>query len=388
MKRKICIITGARAEYGLLMPLMEEIKNSEDLRLQIIVTGMHLSPEFGLTYKDIEKDGFFINKKVEMILSADSPSAISKSIGLGVICFADSLEELQPDIVVLLGDRFEVLAAAIASNVARIPIAHLMGGETTVGAIDEAIRHSITKMSYWHFVAAKQYRDRVIQLGEDPNRVFLVGGMGVDRINKTKLLNKKELESAIQFTFGSRNLLVTFHPVTLEKRSSKEQFNELLLALDSLKETNIIFTSPNADTDGRIIISMIDEFVSKHPDNSIGFTSLGHLNYLSALQFVDGVVGNSSSGLAEAPSFRIGTINIGERQSGRLKAKSVIDCSPLKKSIIQAVEKLYSEEYKNRLKKVINPYGNGHGSEGILEVLQSVNIPSNTMKFFYDLNRT
>jgi len=385
MKRKICIITGTRAEYGLIMPLMNEINKSHDLLLQLIVTGMHLSPEFGLTYREIEKDGFIINKKIEMILSADTPSSISKSVGLGIICFADTLEELQPDIVVLFGDRFEMLAAAIASNFAKIPIAHLMGGESTVGSIDESIRHSITKMSYWHFVATKQYRKRVIQLGENPNRVFMVGGMGVDRIMRTNLLKKKNFRNAINFTLGKNNLLVTFHPVTLGKDSSREQFNELLLALDSLKETNIIFTYSNADTDGRIINSMIDDFVTKHADNAIGFISMGHRNYLSALQFVDGVVGNSSSGLAEAPSFRIGTINIGERQSGRLKAESVIDCKPLKRSIMLAMKKLYSVEFQKKLKKVVNPYDNGSALEKIFEVLRSKNIPSNTMKSFYDL---
>jgi GDP/UDP-N,N'-diacetylbacillosamine 2-epimerase (hydrolysing) len=365
--------------------LMKGIQKADDLELQLVVTGMHLSPEFGLTFREIEKDGFKINKKVEMILSADTPSAIAKSTGLGIIGFADALAELQPDIMVVIGDRFEIIAAALAATFARIPIAHIHGGETTTGAFDEAIRHSITKMSYLHFVAAEEYRKRVIQLGEEPDRVFLVGGLGVDSIVKADLIDKEKLEERLGFNFGHKNLLVTYHPVTLENKTAEVQFGELLAALETLENTYIIFTEPNADTDGRIISKMINKFVSRHSESSIAFTSMGQMNYLSSLQFVDAIVGNSSSGLTEAPSFKIGTINIGDRQKGRLKADSVIDCEPLKKSILCGIQKLYSEDFQHILKSVINPYGKGHASERILEILRTFEIPKEPKKAFNDL---
>ena len=384
-KRKICVVTGTRAEYGLLCWLMKSIEDNPKLELQIIATGMHLSPEFGLTYKEIEKDGFRIDKKVEMLLSADTPIAISKSTGLAMIGFADAFAELTPDIVIALGDRYEILAASIAAMFARIPIGHIHGGESTAGAFDEAIRHSITKMSWWHFTAAEEYQKRVIQLGEDPSRVFSVGGLGVDGIKKSKLLSIKELSNNIDFEFGTKNLLVTYHPVTLEKESPKKHFHALLDVLDSLKDTKIIFTVPNADTDGRIIIEMIDDFVFRHKDISISFKSMGHLNYLSTLQFVDGIVGNSSSGLAEAPTLKIGTINIGDRQKGRLRAKSVIDCNPDQKSIAMAIEKLYSKDYQDEVKMVQNPYGDGNATEKIISVLTTCAISEDLKKEFYDL---
>ena len=342
MLKKICVITGSRAEYGLLYWLMKGIQEVPEFELQIIVTGMHLSPEFGQTYKEIVKDGFHIYKKVEMLLSGDTPSAITKSTGLGMIGFADAFADLKPDLVLVLGDRFEILAASIAALYARIPIAHIHGGETTTGAFDEAIRHSITKLAWWHFVAAKEYYKRVIQLGEDPERIFDVGGLGVDAIRKAKLLSQKELIKDTGIKFDKKNLLITYHPVTLEKQSSQKHFQSLLDVLNDLKDVYLIFTMPNADLDGRIIKKMIDAFVTNNRERSISFTSMGHLNYLSTIQFVDGVVGNSSSGLMEAPTFKIGTINIGERQSGRLKAESVIDCKPLKRSIMLALRKLYS----------------------------------------------
>jgi len=384
-KQKICVVTGTRAEYGLLYWLMKSIEDDPNLELQVIATGMHLSPEFGNTYKEIEKDGFRINKKVEMILSADTPSAIAKSTGLGMIGFADALEELKPDILILLGDRFELLAAAFAAVVARIPIGHIHGGETTIGAFDESIRHSITKMSWWHFVAADEYEKRVIQLGEDPERVFNVGGMGVDAIRKTKLLSKKELMGKIDINFGSKNLLITYHPVTLEKQTSRKHFQSLLDVLDELKDVYLIITMPNADSDGRIIKQMIDEFVSCNEQRSISFTSMGHIKYLSTLQFVDGVVGNSSSGLVEAPTFKIGTINIGDRQKGRLKADSVIDCQPTKDSIQKAIATLYSEDFQDILPMVKNPYGKGDAIEKIMQVLQNISNPKELKKEFYDL---
>ena len=363
---------------------MKEIQFTPEFELQIIATGMHLSPEFGLTYQEIEKDGFKINKKIEIILSADTPSAISKSTGLGIIGFSDAFIDLEPDIVIFLGDRYELLAASTAALFHRITIGHIHGGETTLGAFDEAIRHSITKMAWYHFVAAEEYQKRVVQLGEDPARVFNVGGLGVDTIKKAKLLSKKELTEKTGIQFGKKNLLVTYHPVTLEINSSQKQFQVLLEILDELKDIQLIFTMPNSDTNGRIIKSMIDDFVSNHGDQSIAFTSMGHLNYLSTMQFVDGVVGNSSSGLAEAPTFKIGTINIGDRQKGRLKANSVIDCYPEKMSIIAAMEKLYSKEFQAKLKTVKNPYGDGEASNRIIEIISNEKLPKEIKKRFYD----
>jgi len=385
MKRKICVVTGSRAEYGLLYWLMKGVEETDELELQIIVTGMHLSPEFGATYKEIEEDGFKIDKRVEMILSADTPSAIAKSTGLGMIGFADALAELEPDILLVLGDRFELLAAAFAALVARIPVGHIHGGETTIGAFDEAIRHSITKMSWWHFVAADEYRRRVIQLGEDPGRVLLVGGLGVDSIIKSDLLSRQKLEKEVGFKFGKKNLMVTFHPVTLEKESSEKEFSELLAALDTLEDTHFIFTAPNADSDGRVIKTMVDDFVLRHPYSSISFASMGRIRYLSALQFVDSVVGNSSSGLTEAPTFKIGTVNIGDRQTGRLKAESVIDCRPIRGSILKAIKRQYSEQFQGILKSVKNPYGEGNASGKILKILQSTKIPVEPKKTFHDI---
>jgi len=383
-KRKICVVTGTRAEYGLLFWLMKEIEADSNLELQIIVTGMHLSPEFGLTYKEIEKD-FTITKKIEMLLSSDTSIGISKSMGLAQISFAEAYEELKPDIVVVLGDRYEIFSTVSAAMIARIPIAHLHGGETTEGAFDESIRHSITKMSHLHFTAAEEYKYRVIQLGEQPNRVFNVGGMGIENIKRLKLLSKEELEESIDFKLNNKNLLVTFHPVTLENSTASSQFQELLDTIDELENTNIIFTKANSDTDGRVINQMIDEYVGKNSHKSVGFTSLGQLRYLSALQFVDAMVGNSSSGLAEAPSFKIGTINIGDRQKGRLKATSVIDCEPDQKSIERAFEKLYSNEFQKCLKNVQNPYGDGCASLKIIKEIKKTELSNILKKSFFDV---
>ena len=382
--KKICVVTGTRAEYGLLYWLLKEIEADKELQLQVIVTGMHLSPEFGLTYKEIEKE-FKINKKIEMLLSSDTSVGISKSMGLAQISFAESYDELKPDIVVVLGDRYEIFSATSAAMIARIPIAHIHGGEKTEGAFDESIRHSITKMSHLHFTATEEYKNRVIQLGEHPSRVFNVGGMGIENIKRLKLLSKDEFEKSIEFKLNSKNILVTFHPVTLENSTAKEQFQQLLDAIDELEDTNIIFTKANSDTDGRVINQMIDEYVTKNSHKSIVFTSLGQLRYLSALQYVDAVVGNSSSGLAEAPSFKIGTINIGDRQKGRIKASSVIDCEPNKDSILKSFEKLYSKEFQETLKTTINPYGDGYASKKIVEILKNVNLKNILKKSFYDL---
>jgi GDP/UDP-N,N'-diacetylbacillosamine 2-epimerase (hydrolysing) len=384
MSRKICVVTGTRADYGCLRWVMEGIRKTAGLRLQLIATGMHLSPEFGLTYREIEKDGFHIDRRVEMLLSSDSPTALSKSMGLGLIGFGEVLEEQKPDLMLVLGDRFEIFSAVAAAMVARIPVAHLHGGEATEGLIDEAIRHSITKMSHLHFVAAEEYRKRVIQLGEHPDRVFLVGGMGVDAIKKLKLLDRTALEESLGFQLAPRNLLVTFHPTTLENLTSGQQMTELLAALELLSDTHLIFTMPNADTDGRVLFEMVERFVADHA-NARAFTSLGQLRYLSCMRHVDGVVGNSSSGLAEAPSFAKGTINIGDRQRGRLKAGSVIDCAPERAAIAAALAQMYSPAFKEKLGSVRNPYGDGGASERVVETLAKISLDGILKKSFYNL---
>ncbi|WPC68111.1 UDP-N-acetylglucosamine 2-epimerase [Rhodoferax ferrireducens] len=384
MSRKICVITGTRAEYGLLRWVMQGIKDDPELTLQVIATGMHLSPEFGLTYREIEKDGFKIDRKVEVLTSSDTPVGIAKSMGLGLIGFADALNELNPDLIVVLGDRFEIFAAAAAALVARVPVAHLHGGETTEGAFDEALRHSITKMSHLHFVAAEEYRQRVIQLGEQPERVFLVGGLGIDNIRRLKLLDRAELEASIDFQIGAKNLLITFHPVTLETSTAEDQMAELLAALAELKDTQLIFTMPNADTDGRTLIKMVQQFVAQHP-NARAYTSLGQLRYLSCVAQVDGVVGNSSSGLAEVPSFKKGTINIGDRQRGRLCATSVINCEPTCQGIAAALEKLYTAAFQASLSQVQNPYGEGGASEKVVKTIKHCALDGIVKKSFYDL---
>jgi GDP/UDP-N,N'-diacetylbacillosamine 2-epimerase (hydrolysing) len=383
MTRKICVITGTRAEYGLMRWVMQGIKDDSELTLQIIATGMHLSPEFGLTYREIEKDGFQIDRKVEMLTSSDTPVGIAKSMGLGLIGCADALNELKPDLIVVLGDRFEIFAAVAAALVARIPVAHLHGGEATEGLIDEAIRHSITKMSHLHFVAAEEYRQRVIQLGEQPERVFLVGGLGIDSIKRLNLLDRAELEASLDFKLGQKNLLITFHPVTLETATAVDQMEELLAALTELKNTQLIFTLPNADTYGRALIKMVEQFVAQHP-NARAYTSLGQLRYLSCIAQVDGVVGNSSSGLAEVPSFKKGTINIGDRQRGRLQAESVINSAPTRQSIAAALERLYDSDFQASLSQVRNPYGKGDASEKIIAAVKSVALDDVLKKRFYD----
>lgn len=383
MTRKICVITGTRAEYGLLRWVMQGIKDDPELTLQIVVTGMHLSPEFGLTYREIEQDGYSIDRKVEMLTSSDTPAGIAKSMGLGLIGFADALNELRPDLIVVLGDRFEIFAAVATALVARIPVAHLHGGEATEGLIDESIRHSITKMSHLHFVAAEDYRQRVIQLGEQPERVFMVGGLGVDNIKRLKLFDRAELEALLDFQFGAKSLLITFHPVTLETSTAEDQMAELLAALAELKDTQLIFTMPNADTDGRTLIKMVQKFVAQN-FNARAYKSLGQLQYLSCIAQVDGVVGNSSSGLAEVPSFKKGTINIGDRQRGRLQAASVINCKPTRQSIEGALKTLYSEDFQATLNQTLNPYGEGGACEKIVASIKSAALEDILKKRFYD----
>lgn len=382
--RKICVVTATRAEYGSLYWIMKEIEDDKNLELQLIVTGAHLSPEFGLTYKEIEKD-FKIDKKIEILLSSDSAIGLSKAMGLVQISFAEAYSELNPDIVIILGDRYEMLSAASSAMILRVPIMHLAGGERTEGAFDESIRHAITKLSNIHCATTDEYKNRIIQLGENPSHVFNVGGFGIDNILRLKLLGKEEFEESINFKLNKKNILLTFHPVTLDKLSAKEQFSEILNAIDELKDTNIIITKANSDTEGRVINAMCEEYVLKNPHKAVLFASLGQLRYISALQYMDAVVGNSSSGLAEVPSFKIGTINIGSRQQGRLKASSVIDCEPNKKSISKAFEKLYDAAFQESLKTVQNPYGNEMASKKVVEILKKVDLKDIIIKKFYDI---
>ncbi len=383
--RKICIVTGSRAEYGLLSRLMYAIKGDSALQLQIIATNMHLSPEFGLTYKEIERDGFHIDKKVQMLLSSDTPNATTKSVGLATIGFADAYEDLQPDLIVVLGDRFEILAAVTAALFFKIPVAHLHGGEITEGAYDDCIRHAITKMSHLHFTSTEAYRQRVIQMGEQPDRVFYVGAIGVENIKKVSLLSKKALEEDIHFTLSDKSLLVTYHPVTLENNTASVQCQNLLEALDEFPDYKVIFTLPNSDTDGRIIIQMVNEYVNQHSDRCMSIPSLGLKRYLSALKYVTAVVGNSSSGIIEVPSFGIPTLNIGNRQKGRIAARSVIHCGTSKQNIIDGLKLVLSNEQRSISKDCVNPYDKENTIEHIIEVLKNIPLRYLINKSFYNL---
>ena len=385
--KRIGIMTGTRAEYGLLKPLMQEINKDNDLELYLIVSGMHLSPEFGMTYKEIEEDGFQINAKVEMLLSSDSPAGISKSIGLGVIGFADEFQRADLDMLILLGDRYEVLSAAICAMVMRIPIAHLHGGELTEGAIDEGIRHSITKMSYLHFTSTEQYRNRVIQLGENPERVFYVGALGVENIKKINLMTKEELERSIHFEIDENTVIVTYHPVTLENNTVEEQFLNLLEVLDRNPKIRMIFTKANADTNGRIVNELIDKYAAQNSERACAFMSLGQKRYLSALKYCRIVIGNSSSGIIEAPSFGKPIINIGDRQKGRICADSVINCGYTQQEIQQAMETALTEEFENKARNCRNPYEKENTAANIISVIKDylLNDKINLKKRFYDL---
>ena len=383
MSRTVCVVTGSRAEYGLLRWVMSGIAQSPSLRLQVLVTGMHLSPDFGLTFREIEADGFHIDRKVEMLQAGDSAVDLAAAIGAGLIGCGQALQDLRPDVLLVLGDRFEILPAVIAALVARIPVAHVHGGETTEGAFDEAIRHSITKMSHLHFVAAEAYRARVLQMGEAPERVFLVGGLGIEGIHRLQLLDRTALEASLGFALGEKSLLVTFHPATLADASPSAQMGELLAALAALPDTQLIFTMPNADTGGRAIAEMVERFVAEHA-NARAFTSLGQLRYLSCMRYVDGIVGNSSSALTEAPTFRKGSVNIGDRQRGRLKAASVIDCPPSRDCIAVALQQLYSPAFQSGLAAVRSPYGEGGASDRIVRLLEEVPLDAILAKSFHD----
>lgn len=386
MKRKICFITGSRAEYGLLRKLIIMSQEDKLVNTQIIVTGSHLSKKHGYTFKEIEKDDIKISDKVNLNLKGDSPKDVIHSMSIGLKGFSDSFNKLQPDLIVILGDRYEIFAVATAAMIMNIPIAHIHGGEVTEGAYDEAIRHAISKMAHMHFVAAPEYRKRVIQLGENPKSVFMVGGLGVDAINDLSLLDKLKLEKLMDFKFGKRNLLVTMHPETLEtKQQQLKNIKSLLIALGNLKETNLIFTMPNADHLNKKIAHLIQDFCQKNSNNCSLFSSLGQLKYFSALQFVDGVIGNSSSGLLEVPSFKKGTINLGKRQDGRLKADSIIDCDFNKDNILKAVKKLYSKNFQAKLSLSNNPYGAPGASSKIYNKISTIPLSLVLQKKFYDL---
>ncbi len=383
--RKVCVVTGSRAEYGLLSRLMNLIQDDPELSLQIIVTNMHLSKDFGLTYREIEKDGFHIDKKVNMLLSSDTANATAKSVGLAVLGFADSFEELRPDLLVVLGDRYEILAAVTTALLFRIPVAHLHGGEVTEGAYDDSMRHAITKMSHLHFTSSDDHRNRVIQLGEDPDRVFNVGAIGLDNIKHIKLLSKEELEGSLGFKITNKCVLVTFHPATLDNESPETQMKSLLAALESIADLQIIFTLPNSDTNGRIIIKMINDFVEKNSNRSISFPSLGQIRYLSVLQYINAVVGNSSSGIIEVPSFGIPTLDIGDRQKGRLRAGSVINCPAESDVIRKKLIMLLSPEFKKNSDNIANPYYKKNTAFEILSKIKNANLNDLVKKRFYNI---
>lgn len=383
--RRVAVVTGTRADYGLLYWLIHDLHQSSDFELQLLVTGMHLMPRFGHTVEVIEQDGFPIAAKVDLALNSDAPDAVARAIGTGTAEFADVLATLSPDWVVILGDRFEALAAAIAAYTQRIPIVHLHGGEITEGALDDGYRHAITKLAALHLTAAEPYRRRVVQMGESPERTFVVGAPGLEHLVRTPLMSRTELERALELTLGEASFLVTFHPATLEEGDPAEQCRELLAALDAFPRARVIFTLPNADPGGRAIISVLEDYVQLHPDRCRLFPSLGQQRYLSLLHCVSAVVGNSSSGLIEAPSAGCATVNIGDRQRGRLRAASVIDCAPRRHEIEAALRRVLDPDFRAGLSGVRNPYGDGRVAARILHILRHTNPSAVVRKSFYDL---
>jgi len=382
--KKICVVTGSRAEYGLMSRMMHLIKDDTDLQLQIIATNMHLSVKYGETYKEIEADGFVIDKKVPILSSSeDTANAISKSVGVGISGFADAYQEICPDMIIVLGDRYEILAAVSAALFFKIPVTHLHGGEITEGAYDDAIRHAVTKMSHLHFTSTEKYRRRIIQMGENPDTVYYVGALGCDNIRHSLLMSKEELEKSLNFRLDRNTIHVAFHPVTMEDDTAETQFRELLSAIDFFDKLRIIFTMPNSDTNGRIIMILIKEYVKKNPEKAIWFTSLGMIRHLSLMKYIGAVVGNSSSGIIEAPSFNIPTLNIGDRQKGRIAASSVINCLPVKEDIIEKLKIIVNHDYEGRSKEGINPYDKPNTAQEIVKTIKKeINI--SVVKKFYD----
>lgn len=385
-KRNICVFSGTRAEYGLLNPLMRAIREDDSLNLGIMVSGAHLSPEFGLTYQYIESDGFHIDEKIEMLVSSDTSSGICKSMGLGLIQFSDAIKRLNPDIIVLLGDRYEAFSVAVAALVNNIPIAHIHGGESSYGSIDESFRHAITKMSNLHFTCAEQYHDRVVQLGEHPDRVFDVGSLGVENIQTISLLPKEKFYKQMGFDIKDSFFLVTYHPVTLELSKTAEHFEDILkaLSMSEFEKNKIIFTKANADSAGRRINKRIDEFVCENKTRAISFDSMGQLRYLSAMQYCSLVIGNSSSGILEAPSFKVPVINVGNRQKGRLKSDNIIDCKPMKNQIIQAMQRGLSNSFIDSLGNMKSPFEKASTANQIKNIIKSIDLSDLTLKEFCD----
>jgi len=385
--KRIAILTAARAEYGLLKPLILALKREVFFAVDIIVTGMHLSPDYGLTYQEIEQDGIDIAKKIPLVMESDTAEGISRTMGSALISFGSYFEQNKPDMLIVLGDRYETIAVCLAATNARIPIAHLYGGETTEGAIDEAYRHAISKMSYLHFTSTNEYRNRVIQLGESPERVFNVGALGIENVFSVPLMSVEDLKESLLVRLDKAYAIVTFHPVTLEDSSAEEQTAELIKAVDAFPEMSFIFTKANADAGGRIINKMIDELVARK-SNCIAVTSLGMRRYLSVVKHSVVVIGNSSSGIIEAPSLGVPTVNIGDRQRGRLQADSIINCLPKSKDIKEAINKSLSKEFSEKVKKTINPYGEGRVSDKIVIVIKEHLLRGNInlKKQFYDMN--
>jgi len=385
--RKICVVTGTRAEYGLLSRLMRMIKDSQETQLQVIATNMHLSPKYGNTYKEIEKDGFTIDVKVPIIDETAPDSAVTtvKSMATALSGFADAYNTLKPDLVVVLGDRYEILAAATAALIERIPIAHLYGGEVTEGAYDDAIRHSITKMSQLHFTSTEAYRKRIIQMGEQPNRVFYIGAVGVENVKRLPLMNKNEIEKEIDFKIDNNTILVTYHPVTLGNRTAKDDIDDFIAVLEKRKDLRVIFTMPNSDTGSLFIVEAVNGFVERNPDRAKAFKSLGVVRYLSVMKQVAAVVGNSSSGIVEVPSFGIPTLNIGDRQKGRIQAESTYNCLPDKDSVFIGLDMVLSKEFRELASKVHNPYEKGNTAEEIFKVISTYPIEQLNQKHFYDI---
>ncbi len=384
MIKKICIVTGTRAEYGILKPLIEKISKDEELELQLLVTGMHLSPEFGMTYKQIETDGYKIDEKVEMLVSSDEDTGIVKSMGLGMILYSESVKRLNSDCIIVLGDRYEIFSLVSAASVLKIPVFHLHGGETTEGAYDEFFRHCITKMSYLHFTSTEEYRKRVIQLGEDPDRVFNVGALSVENIKYLKLIPKEILEKKFNIKFTEKTFVTIFHPVTLEKNTVEKQIKELL---DAILESDIdvIFIKGNSDSNGRILNQKLEEFCEKNKEKYKLFTSFTTEEYFSLLKHSQGLLGNSSSGIVELPTLKIGNLNIGDRQKGRSQCSSTLNCNPLKEEIKEKIEFMLSKEYKDSVLETKSIYGNGNTSYKILEIIKNIK-KIDLKKKFYDIN--
>ena len=370
--KKICVVTSTRADYGIMSRLIEMMHNDTEIELQLIVTGMHLSKKFGLTYKEINVP---ITKKINIDIEKES----AHSLAVTIEKFSKELQKLKPDLVLILGDRYEIMGVAQSALLNNIPIAHIHGGEITQGAIDDAIRHSITKMSHLHFTSCEEYRKRVIQLGEHPDRVYNVGSLGVENIKTIPLMSKEELEKSLNFKFGKKNLLVTFHPVTID-RNSAEQFGELLSALGELDDTNIIITAPNADDGNDDLFNLIYNFIGTHP-NTIFVKSLGMKRYLSVIQYADAVVGNSSSGIIEVPSFKKPTINIGNRQHGRIQAQSIINCEPAKEDILNAIKAAYNKDCSS----CENPYECKNTAEKIFKIIKNYDLKNILNKEFYHI---